>query len=72
MQREFYSGMKPLKCEEQTHEVSALALTFRRLNISLAGCSPAEPASVLPDNTKFTKKTLEHLHFNRETTLICI
>ena len=61
MQREFYSGMKPLKCEEQTHDVSALALTFRRLNISLAGCSPAEPTSVfvqLQNSRQLTKFTI--------------
>jgi len=46
MQHEFYSGMKPLKCEKQTQMVSAFHSTFRRLNISLSSCSPAELASV--------------------------
>ena len=46
MQHEFCLGMKPLKCEKQTQIASAFHSTFRRLNISLASCSPAELASV--------------------------
>ena len=46
MQRRFSLGMSPLKYKKQTQFASAFNSTFRRVNLSLAGCSSAEPASV--------------------------
>lgn len=57
MQLEFLKGIAPRKCKKQMHNTSALKTTFRRWNLSLAGCSPAEPASVLvhaQNSTQFT------------------
>ena len=48
MLRRFSSGISPLKCKKQMQlNASARESTFRRANVSLAGCSSAEPASVL-------------------------
>lgn len=57
MQHEFDSGIEPMKCEKQTLKVSAFHSTFRRLNLSLAGCSPAAPASVSVQEQNSNEKT---------------
>ena len=51
MLRRLSSGISPLKYEKRMHKnTSALQSTFRRVNLSLAGCSSAEPASVSVQN----------------------
>lgn len=48
MLRRFFLGINPQKCIKQVQiNAPALKSTFRRVNLSLAGCSSAEPASVL-------------------------
>ncbi len=48
MLRRFSSGISPLKYKKRIQiNASASQSTFRRVNLSLAGCSSAEPASVL-------------------------
>ncbi len=47
MLHRFCSGMNPLKYKKRLHKnATALNSTFRRVNLSLAGCSSAAPASV--------------------------
>src|SRR5256885_8535430 len=72
MLRRFSSGMNPPECKKRLHEnATALTSTFRRVNLSLAGCSSAEPASVSVQNkiqsVKLYLQLVEkarHLHFN--------
>ena len=71
MLRRFSSGISPLKYEKRMHKnTSALQSTFRRVNLSLAGCSSAEPASVSVQNKiqciKLYLQTVEkanHVHY---------
>jgi hypothetical protein len=51
MQRRFSSGINPPEYKKRMQlNTSALQSTFCRVNLSLAGCSSAEPASVLVRN----------------------
>ncbi len=51
MLRRFCSGISPLKYKKRIQiNASALQSTFRRANLSLTGCSSAEPASVSVHN----------------------
>ena len=47
MQRRFSKGIISLECKKRLLNTTAFASTFHRVNLSLAGCSSAEPASVL-------------------------
>lgn len=59
MLRRFSSGINPLKYKKQTQQiVSAFETTFRRVNLSLTGCSSAEPASVLVQLQYSEQKTI--------------
>ena len=44
LRRGFFQGMGPQKCKAGITVDSRLPFTFSRMNLSLAGCSPAEPA----------------------------
>lgn len=46
MRHRFFIGIDPLKCKKQINMLSASYLTFRRANLSLMGCTSAEPVSV--------------------------
>ena len=46
MRHRFFIGIDPLKCKKQINMLSAFYLTFRRANLSLMGCTSAEPISV--------------------------
>lgn len=46
MRHRFFIGIDPLKCKKQINMLSASYLTFRRANLSLMGCTSAEPISV--------------------------
>ena len=46
MRHRFIIGIDPLKCKKQINMLSAFYLTFRRANLSLMGCTSAEPISV--------------------------
>jgi len=59
MLRRFSSGTNPLKCKKQIQRIaSAFESTFRRVNLSLAGCSSAEPASVLVQLLNSVQQTI--------------
>ena len=70
MLHRFSSGIIPLKCKKQTQKVSAFNTTFRRVNLSLTSCTPAELASVSVQNKiQCIKlylqpvKKVSHIHF---------
>ena len=59
MLRRFSSGMNPLKYQQKTGiENHTRQATFRRENLSLAGCSSAEPASVSVQQDKIQNEKL--------------
>jgi hypothetical protein len=47
MLRRFSLGINSLECKKRLLNTTAFASIFHRVNLSLAGCSSAEPASVL-------------------------
>jgi hypothetical protein len=54
----FYSGILLGKyVKRETHQKTHLS-HFRRINLSLAGCSPAEPTSVSIEHSKKLNKLL--------------
>ncbi len=72
-QLRFFTGISPLEYQIKTDTVSSIRLRqiFRRVNLSLAGCSSAEPDSVsVQHKNRFqllylqTAKFSSHLHPN--------
>ena len=76
MLHRFSSGMSSLECKKRLLNTTAFASTFHRVNLSLAGCSSAEPASVSvrckPQSKKLylqLVKKASHVHENVQISL---
>src|SRR5690606_16537830 len=58
MQFRFFKALPPLKYQKRLHRATALIPIFRRVNLFLAGCSSAEPASASVQSQNSSERTI--------------
>src|SRR5690606_22400663 len=58
MQLRFFKALPPLKYQKRLHRATALIPIFRRVNLFLAGCSSAEPASASVQSQNSSERTI--------------